>query len=50
MVEDAIAGVEADWKAGVKCIAVSTTRPWSALSKADVIVDSLGELAMSDFD
>jgi len=49
VVEDAIPGVAAAKYAGMKCIAVSTTHPRSSLSAADVVVDSLEELALSAF-
>jgi HAD superfamily hydrolase (TIGR01509 family) len=49
VVEDAVAGVTAAKKAGMKCIAVSTTHPRSSLSAADIIVDSLEELDLGDF-
>ena len=44
VVEDAIPGVEGASRAGMKCIAVTTTNPAEALTKADIIVDSLTEL------
>ncbi len=49
VVEDAVAGVTAAKKAGMKCIAVSTTHPRSSLSAADIIVDSLEELDLGAF-
>jgi len=49
VVEDAIAGVEAAKRAGMRCIAVTTTNPAQALSKADVVVDRLDELPESTF-
>jgi beta-phosphoglucomutase len=44
VVEDAVAGVEAAQRAGMKCIAVTTTNPASALRKADIVVDRLDTL------
>jgi beta-phosphoglucomutase-like phosphatase (HAD superfamily) len=44
VVEDAVAGVEAAKRARMKCIAVTTTNPASALGEADVIVDQLDAL------
>ncbi len=41
VVEDAIPGVQAAKGAGMKCIAVLTTNPASALSEADVITERL---------
>jgi beta-phosphoglucomutase len=49
VVEDAVQGVEAGKAAGMSVVAVTTTRDRSALSKADIIVDSLGELKAKDF-
>ena len=45
VVEDAIAGVEAARRAGMRCVAVTTTNPASALGDADVVVERLDELA-----
>ena len=41
VIEDAIPGVEAAKRAGCKCVAVLTTNPAEALSKADLIVKDL---------
>jgi HAD superfamily hydrolase (TIGR01509 family) len=49
VVEDAIAGVEAAKQAGMRCIAVTSTNPREALSRADLVVDSLEDLKDSDF-
>ena len=46
VIEDAIAGVQAAKRAGMKCIAVLTTNPASALSEADVITDRLDRLSV----
>ena len=45
VIEDAIPGVEAARRAGMKCIAVTTTNPAESLTAADVVVPSLAELA-----
>jgi beta-phosphoglucomutase len=50
VVEDAVAGIAAARRAGMKCIAVCTTHPRSALSAADIVVESLEELTLEDFD
>jgi beta-phosphoglucomutase len=44
--EDAVAGVIAAKRGGMKCVAVTTTNPSSALEEAgaDLVVDSLSEL------
>jgi beta-phosphoglucomutase family hydrolase len=44
VVEDAVAGVEAARRAGMRCLAVTTTNPSEALAGADLIVDSLADL------
>jgi len=44
VIEDAVAGVEAAKRAGMKCIAVTTTNTAENLSKADLILDSLVHL------
>lgn len=49
VIEDSVAGVAAARYAGMKCIAVTTTHPRSSLSAADIVVDSLEELALSAF-
>jgi len=49
VVEDAIAGVEGAKRAGMKCIAVTTTNPASALEKADFIFDDLDQMSEADF-
>jgi beta-phosphoglucomutase family hydrolase len=49
VIEDAIAGVEGAKRAGMKCIAVTTTNPASKLAKADYIVDRLGNMNRENF-
>lgn len=44
VIEDSIAGVEAASRAGMRCLAVTTTNPSQALSRADLVVDNLAEL------
>lgn len=41
VIEDAVAGVEAAKKGGMKCIAVTNTNPRKKLEQADLVVDSL---------
>jgi len=41
VIEDAIAGVEGALRAGMKCIAVTTTNPAEVLAQADHVVESL---------
>jgi len=50
VIEDGIVGVEAAKRAGMRCIAVTTTHPADKLSGADLIVDSLEELAPDTFE
>ena len=49
VVEDAVAGVEAARRAGMKCIAVTTTNQAEALSAADIVVDRLDALPADAF-
>jgi beta-phosphoglucomutase family hydrolase len=49
VVEDAVAGVEAAKRAGMKCVAVTTTNPAQALDEADIVVDRLDALAQDTF-
>jgi len=49
VVEDAVAGVEAAKRAGMNCIAVTTTNQAQALSAADVVVDRLDALPPDAF-
>ena len=44
VVEDAIPGVQAARRAGMACIAVTTTNSPDALANANVVVDRLNEL------
>lgn len=50
VVEDAIAGVSGAKRAGMKCIAVTTTNPAHALGEADVVVAYLDALPLDTFD
>ena len=49
VVEDAVAGVEGAKRAGMKCVAVTTTNIPEALSAADIVVDRLDELPEDAF-
>lgn len=49
VVEDAVQGIDAGKAAGMPVAAVTTTRKRADLTKADIIVDSLAELAADDF-
>ena len=50
VIEDAIAGVDAAKRAGMKCIAVTNSHPGSRLQKADLIVDTLEKVGISDLE
>ncbi len=50
VVEDAIAGVEAALRAGMRCVAVTTTNPARALGDADVVVERLDDLPVGMFE
>jgi beta-phosphoglucomutase len=49
VIEDAISGIDGASRAGMKCIAVTTTNPASVLGKADNIFEDLGEMNTEDF-
>ena len=48
VVEDAIAGVEAAHRAGMRCIAVTTTHPRDELKQADIVIDTLESMKIDD--
>jgi beta-phosphoglucomutase family hydrolase len=48
VVEDAIAGVVAAKRAGMKCLAVTNSHPMEALRAADMVVDSLEKVGLVD--
>ncbi len=50
VVEDAIAGVAAAKRAGMRCLAVTTTNPAPVLAAADWVVTSLADLPADAFD
>jgi HAD superfamily hydrolase (TIGR01509 family) len=49
VIEDGIVGVEAAKRAGMRCVAVTTTHPAEKLAQADVVVATLAELAEYPF-
>jgi len=49
VVEDSVAGVEGAKRAGMKCVAVTTTNPAHMLQAADIVVDRLDELPEDAF-
>ncbi len=49
VVEDAVAGVEAAKRAGMKCIAVTTTNPAETLKEADIVIERLDVLPLDAF-
>ncbi len=48
VIEDAIAGVAAARRAGMKCVAVTNSHPKEALKNADLIVDTLEKVGIID--
>ena len=44
VIEDAVAGVEAAKRAGMRCIAVQTTNPAASLTRADAVIRDLTQL------
>ncbi len=45
VIEDAVAGVSAARRAGMRCVAVTTSHPRHSLGQADLIVDSLEDVS-----
>ena len=50
VIEDGIVGVEAALRAGMRCIAVTTTHPAEKLSRADLVVENLAALDEDAFE
>jgi len=50
VIEDAIAGVSACKRAGMRCIAVTNTHPRESLTEADHIVDTLEAVSVHDLE
>ena len=50
VIEDAVAGVAAAKRAGMHCLAVTNTHPRTGLAEADLIVDSLEAVTVSDLE
>ncbi|MFC1939158.1 HAD family hydrolase [Chloroflexota bacterium] len=50
VIEDAVAGVAAARRAGMRCVAVTNTHPGTSLSEADLVIDSLEAITISDLD
>jgi len=44
VIEDSIPGIEASLRAKMRCIAVTTTNPPQALTRADIVVETLNQL------
>lgn len=50
VIEDAVAGVTAARRAGMRCLAVTTTHPRTSLNEADLIVDTLESVTIDDIE
>jgi len=50
VIEDAVAGVTAAKKAGMRCLAITNTHPRTSLMEADLIVDTLETVTMNDLE
>ena len=48
VIEDAVAGVTAAKRAGMKCVAVTNTHPGTKLLEADLVVDNLETVSVND--
>jgi len=48
VIEDAVAGVTAAKRAGMKCLAVTNTHPEKSLMEADLVVDTLEAVSVDD--
>ena len=48
VIEDAISGVAASKRAGMRCIAVTNTTPREDLREADLVIDTLEEITVND--
>jgi len=48
VIEDAISGVTASKRAGMRCIAVTNTTPREDLQEADLVIDTLEEITIDD--
>ena len=48
VIEDSVAGVAAAKRAGMKCVAVTNSHPRGSLKEADLIVDTLEAVSVSD--
>ena len=50
VVEDAVAGVAAAKKGGMKCMAVTTSHPEASLKEADLVLDTLEAIGLGDLE
>ncbi len=50
IIEDAVAGVTAAKRAGMRCLAVTNTHPRTSLMEADLIVDTLETVSVPDLE
>ncbi|MFH1032076.1 MAG: HAD family phosphatase [Chloroflexota bacterium] len=50
VIEDAVAGVTAAKRAGMRCVAVTNTNPRDSLGEADLVVDSLEAITVEDLE
>ena len=50
VIEDAVAGVSAAKRAGMLCLAITNTHPRASLTEADLVVNTLEEVTVSDLE
>jgi beta-phosphoglucomutase len=48
VIEDSIAGIDGARQAGMKCVAVANSHPRNSLEEADLVVDTLQSVGVSD--
>jgi beta-phosphoglucomutase-like phosphatase (HAD superfamily) len=50
VIEDSVAGVEAAYRALMRCIAVTTTNPPEVLTRADIVLQDLKQLTLAEIE
>ena len=50
VIEDSIPGIEAACRAGIRCIALTTTNPPESLSQADIVLETMVQLTIKQIE